>query len=308
MASFARSPPSRASACARRTSPRSAARRPPAGWLEVHSENYFVDGGPALVRARDDPHRLPDFPARRRSVAGIGGPARRRAPRTAEAPCCAHRAVGGVRAPVLEPCRRPPSERSPAAAAYRRGAGAGVRSRGRGAIRAGPSVAGRERVLLFALCGRHDGRMGLRRRCRHEERLQAAVRRQQRLRQRGQSRLRRAVVCRGDPARQRRRDPSRRIRRQRAVPDRHHGSRVAPPVWALYRARDRAFRAQADADRMGHRHSGARGTAGRGRQGAGNSRTSIAMPSLRESSAACPPRRYSATLSRLRGWVSSPGR
>jgi hypothetical protein len=23
--------------------------RPPLGWLEVHSENYFVDGGPALA-------------------------------------------------------------------------------------------------------------------------------------------------------------------------------------------------------------------------------------------------------------------
>ena len=23
--------------------------RPPIGWLEVHSENYFVDGGPALA-------------------------------------------------------------------------------------------------------------------------------------------------------------------------------------------------------------------------------------------------------------------
>ena len=47
-----------------------------------------------------------------------------------------------------------------------------------------------------------------------------------------------------------------------------HGAPVAPDVWALYRARDRALRPRADADRMGHRHSAARDAACRGRDGA----------------------------------------
>ena len=44
-----------------------------------------------------------------------------------------------------------------------------------------------------------------------------------------------------------------------------HGSRVADEVWQLYRPCHRAFRRRADADRMGHRHPAAGGAARRGR-------------------------------------------
>ena len=46
-----------------------------------------------------------------------------------------------------------------------------------------------------------------------------------------------------------------------------HGSAVAEPVWALYRAALSALRAAADPGRMGQPPAGSIGAAGRGRQG-----------------------------------------
>ena len=124
----------------------------------------FCRRRPGARRARGDTRRLSGVAARRRPVAGLGGPARRRAPGAPEAARRAHRAGGGLRASVLEPRRRPPSERSAAAAVHRRGARAGLRSHRRGANRARPSAPGRERLVLSALRRRRDGRVGLRRR------------------------------------------------------------------------------------------------------------------------------------------------
>ena len=59
------------------------AERPPVAWFEVHSENYFADGGPALAaldRIRAD---YPLVVARRRAVARIDRSARPRASRQA---------------------------------------------------------------------------------------------------------------------------------------------------------------------------------------------------------------------------------
>ena len=97
-------------------------------------------------------------------------------------------------------------------------------------------------------------------------RLQAAARRQQRLRQRRESRLRRRDLSRRDAARRRsRRSTSPGFDATRSVSHRHaRRARRAGSVGALPQ-RDRAVRPAPDADRMGHRHSRVRGARSRGR-------------------------------------------
>ena len=106
----------RASACARRTSRHVLAERPPVPWFEVHSENYFADGGPALAAL--DRIRA-DYPL---SLHGVGlslgstDPLAARISRSSRALDRARRAGARLRASVLERRRRPALQR-PAAAA-----------------------------------------------------------------------------------------------------------------------------------------------------------------------------------------------
>ena len=116
-------------------------------------------------------------------------------------------------------------------------------------------------------------------------RLQAPVRRQQHLCQRGQSRLRSARFRRGNAG--------------DAVAEIHlagfdasgpclidnHGSRVAPAGVGTLPRDDRALRPEADADRVGHRPAPARRAARRGGAGATDS-GGAAMPSLHETCSA----------------------
>ena len=83
------------------------------------------------------------------------------------------------------------------------------------------------------------------------------------------------------PRATRRRDPSRRLRRERPLPDRHPRRAGRAGRLGALRPRDRPLRPAADADRMGHRHSAARHAAARSGDRAGDA-WRRAMPSLRE--------------------------
>ncbi len=50
------------------------AERPRIAWLEIHSENYYADGGPALATLDRIRTRLPVVAAWRGNVAGIDRP------------------------------------------------------------------------------------------------------------------------------------------------------------------------------------------------------------------------------------------
>ena len=275
-----RQPPS-ASACAARTWRAFVAERPAIGWLEVHSENYFVDGGPALAAL--DAIRA-DYPI---SLHGVGMSLGSADPLDASHLARLKRLVERIEPALVSEhlCwshadGRHLNDLLPLPFTEE-ALGRGLRAHRTGADRAGPNDPGREHLGLPALCRRRDGGMGLRRRSRRAHRLQALVRRQQCLRQRGQSRLRSARFRRGDAAAMPSPKSISRVRREWAVPDRQPWrAGCAAGVGPLSRD-DRALRPETDADRMGHRPSRARSAAGRSgdRRGECWRRT---MPSLRE--------------------------
>ena len=229
----------------------SGGRRSP--FVEVHSENFFADGGAALALLTQARAALRRQPARRRPGARLGRRPRPLAPRPAGAP--------GASASSRCACRDHASLRARAARA--RGARAGARQRPaadrlhaaaldimaanvqRVQERLARPIAGREPVGLPRLGRRRDRRARVLQRARAAHRLRAAARRQQPRRQRAQ-RGRADPVGRGlrlrrrDRRRRGRRDPPRRLRRAaaRLVID-DHGSRVHAPVWQVYAMRSR---------------------------------------------------------------------
>ena len=252
------------------------ASRPAVPWFEVHSENYFADGGPALAaldRIRGD---YPRVAARRRHVARLDRPARPRALAQAEAAGRARRARAGLRAPVLERRRRPPLQRPAAAALYRGGARPRLRARAAGAGAARTRDRRRERLERTSRsasrrCPSASSSPSVAR----AHRLQVAPRRQQHLRQRAS-----ITASTPMPTSQRFRRPRSPsihlagLRRQRS----HASSTRTARRWRrkcgrCTRAPSRGSGRVPDADRVGHRPPGVRGARARGRDRAARAAT-----------------------------------
>ena len=139
-------------------------RKPAVPWFEIHSENYFADGGPALAAL--DRIRA-DYPIAMHGVGlslGSADPLDREHLRKLARLADAHRTRGRLRAPVLERRRRPPLQRPAAPALHRGGARPRVRARARGAGRSRSHDRGRERVELLRVPRIDDPRVRVRRR------------------------------------------------------------------------------------------------------------------------------------------------
>ena len=210
--------------------------RPAVPWLEIHSENYYVDGGPALATL--DRIR-PDYPL---SLHGVGmslgstdpldrahlAKLARLIERTEPALVSEHLCWSGVGGRALNDLLPLP---------YTEEALAHVCARvaevqdflGRTIL-----VENVSSYLAFADATIPEWEFVAARRAPH--RLQAPVRRQQHLRQRDEPRLRcRRVSCGDAVARRSPRSTSPASRRPPTCLIDTHGAPVAPPVWALYR-------------------------------------------------------------------------
>ena len=197
------------------------AERPPVPWLEVHSENYFADGGPALAALERIRAHYPlslhgvglslgSVDPLDRSISRSSSDSRNASSRRA---ISEHLCWSGVDArhfndllplPYTEEALRHVCERIDAAQDISR-----------------PAHPRRERVELLRISREHDPRRRVRGGRRRAHRVRAAARRQQHLRERLQPRHRPRRVSRRDPAGRGGRDSSGGIRRERTVRHRH---------------------------------------------------------------------------------------
>ena len=114
--------------------------RPPVGWFEVHSENYFGAGGLPLDYLQQVRAEYPISLHERRTIPGFRRSLESGAPPASQESDGSVRAGAGVRAFVLALDRRPLLERSRPSPLYRRGARPRGRSRERGRGNPGPGI------------------------------------------------------------------------------------------------------------------------------------------------------------------------
>ena len=232
-----------ASGCARSTTRRSSRAGPAARSASTASrrlsENFMVPGGRPLRVLGARARALPGRAARRLAEHRLGGSARPGLPRRRSPRSRAARARLDLGPPVLDGRRRPQPPRSAAAAVHRGGGRARGRARHAGAGAPRPAHRARERLVLRrasrATRCREWEFLVARRRAR---RLRDPARREQRVRERAQPRLRRA---RATSTRSRRSASSRSTwpvtREQGELLIDTHDHPVRDEVWALYEPR-----------------------------------------------------------------------
>ena len=186
-------------------------------WLEALTDNYLVPGGrPLHYLERLRAH----YPVVLHGVSlsiGSTDPLNLDYLRSVKALADRDRARVDLRSPVLDRRRRRQPARPDAAAVHRGDRAARRQPRARRAGRARPPAGAGERLQLRQLRRRRDDRMGIPARDRRARRLPAAARRQQRLRQQRQPRLRPARLSARRAGRARAAVPSRRPPATRAT-------------------------------------------------------------------------------------------
>ena len=155
-------------------------------------------GGRPALGPRPGRRALPGRAARRLDVDRLDRPARPRIPRETESPRRPHARPLGVRSPVLDRRRRAQHARPASDAAHRGGAAPRRRAREDRLRRSRAAADARERVDLRGVRGLEHAGVGVLRPAHGGGRLRDAPRRQQRLRQRVQPRLRPEALPRRD--------------------------------------------------------------------------------------------------------------
>ena len=193
--------------------------RPALGFFEVHAENYMGARRRAASPPRCDPRAIPAVPARRRPFDRLSRTARPRPSQTAGRGRQAIRADPCFRAPRLVDPRGRVPQRSPAPALHERNSRTGLGAYRRGSERAWPDDAARKSFHLCRVRRKHVGRDRFPARDCAADRLRPPARRQQRVRERRQPRLRsRAFISQTFPFRRSARSISRATPRTATTP------------------------------------------------------------------------------------------
>ena len=302
-----------ASACARSTIAHILEKKPEVDFFEVLSENYMDTGGRPALGPRPGRRALSGRAARRVDVDRQHRSARPRLPREAESPRRAHARPLGLRPPVLDRRRRAQHARPAADAATPRRRLRHVAER----VKTVSDVLERPLILENAstyaefAASTHAG-VGVLRPAHGGGRLRHAPRRQQRLRQLVQPRLRPEALPRRDR-------PADRVAQYHLAGHTNkgthildtHNDRAIDEVWELYRHAVARTGNVATLFEWDARHPGVRGGPRRGPQGAARSgarrrplpRRLLSCRS-RASSAGC--RRSSSSRARPRRPSTSP--